>query len=238
MHHAARLLLFAVPFVTACPRAEADPAGDTSSSGGGGSSSDTSSDGADEGSSSSAGGDSEGGSSSSSSGDVPPQVCALQCESAVDCCVLSGSFGCEDAIGIYPNEFVCEANGTCSNHGCPDDAGCSIFDGGTTHFICVAMGSFGTCVTACETDADCEGVSPTSRCRGDDAGRGYCAEPPCTGDDACVGTGMRCLDERCQFHCVADDECGGNGRCEIETGTCVCDDAAGCGEGFACVPQA
>ncbi len=235
MHHVVRLALPIALFATACHRADAQPATDSSSTGAGGSSSGTHGDSGGESSSSSTGADGE----SSSSGDEPPaQVCALQCRSALDCCVLSGSFGCEDAIGIYPNEFVCEANGTCSNHGCPDDAGCSIFDAGGTHFICVELGAFGTCVTACDADADCLGVSPTSTCRGDDGGRRYCAEPACTSDDACVGTGMRCLEGRCEFHCGADDECSGNGRCDVATGACVCDDTSGCGEGFACVPQA
>lgn len=164
-------------------------------------------------------------------------MCALECTSAVDCCVLSGSFGCEDSIGIYPNEFVCGPSGTCSNRGCTSEEACSMFDGGTTHFICIDHPVFAQCMAACDDDDDCFLVSPVSACTGEDAtGRRYCRDPGCTSDDSCVGESERCIAGRCEFWCTDDTDCTDGGSCDVATGTCACTDDDACADGFACAP--
>lgn len=172
------------------------------------------------------------------SGGEGPMACGLRCTTALDCCVLSGSFGCEDAIGIYPNDFVCGPEGTCSNHGCATTEDCSMFDSADVHFVCVTRDVFSTCEASCTQEADCFLAGPMYACTGSDARVGsYCEPPQCTGDAECVVPGERCIDGDCERFCTADEHCAGNGSCDLATGECVCTSDTDCNDDWACAPS-
>ena len=141
----------------------------------------------------------EGGDGSGSTGGGPTAgVCAATCENADDCCPL-GALGCPS--GDYPNNWSCE-DGFCAFGGCSEDAECTdLLDPNSE---CHPISGIGTCFEPCREDGDCMMLLG--------------ADGTCTGmaDD---GT-MYC--EVAVDPCRTDDDCGGNGTCDVETGTCGC----------------
>lgn len=136
--------------------------------------------------------------------------CQATCTEAVDCCPK----GVPDCPGEPPfSNWECNA-GLCELGGCETDDHCMIIAGTTCHQV----GGFGACVPVCTVETEAEDclTDQGETCSGmTDDGMLYCVVdvPPCDGDD----------------------DCGGFGVCNLETGACECADMGQCPEGYDCV---
>jgi hypothetical protein len=126
---------------------------------------------------------------------------------AADCCPR----GIDECPGEWPWNYECTA-GICTNGGCTSDDDCEIIAG----TVCAAIDDFSVCVPLCDADDDCYR----------DFGE-TCSGVADDGQMFCIVEGGGCEN---------DEDCGGYGVCDLDTGSCVCDDASVCPEGFACAP--
>lgn len=126
--------------------------------------------------------------------------CAQSCNEDADCCPL-GSVLCPSED--YPDNWSCVDN-VCEFGGCQSDDDCqSVVSQDDT---CHEIGGVGTCFDPCAEDQDCaQGLTCTGVA---DDGAMYCtAEVP---------------------PCESDDDCGGFGVCDTDSGSCYCDSDANC----------
>jgi hypothetical protein len=135
------------------------------------------------------------GTDTTTGGEPTTGVCVASCAGAADCCPL-GAIGCpgED----YPNNWEC-IEGACQLGGCMANADCSDLPIPSDQ-ECLPVAGVGACVDVCENNTDCL-FGTTCSGKADD-GTMYCAAPV--------------------EPCESDDDCGGAGVCDLDTGTCGC----------------
>lgn len=142
------------------------------------------------------------GETSTSTGGGGGGVCQLGCAEAVDCCPM----GAMDCPGDYPNDWSC-TDGVCEFGGCTADEQCTV-GGALPDWKCLKGEVADFCGLPCEDDAPCEAFTLT--CVGAAAdGTKFCST------DAPAG-------------CTKDEECGGFGVCNVDTGACECSDDGEC----------
>jgi hypothetical protein len=126
---------------------------------------------------------------------------------AADCC----PDGVDDCPGEFPWNVECQ-DGLCAYGGCVDDDDCAIITGTT----CEPAFGAAWCVELCDADDDCL-VDFGETCSGltDD------------GETFCMFEGGGC---------VTDEDCGGFGVCDADSGSCICADDGQCPRGYACAP--
>lgn len=163
---------------------------------------------------------------------IPGGVCVPRCETPVDCCGADPS--CPGMLGEYPYDYGC-ANGFCTFGGCESDDECT-FGGVLEGYVCVEIDGLAGCWPSCTSDEGCadQGLSGWV-C---DPELGVCALPSCASDAECTdGTVCRGNPGMCVYPCEqGQDICAGFGRCDPDTGQCVCDHDDDCMDGYGCTP--
>jgi hypothetical protein len=131
--------------------------------------------------------------------------CAASCRADEDCCPL-GAINCPG--DNYPDNYFCSDQGVCEFGGCSNDDDCNT-GGPLTNQECHAIEGLPTCFEPCATDSDCI-LQPGTTCSGlSDDGVSYCAPEAAPG-------------------CRNDDDCAGNGICDVDTGECYCQQDSNC----------
>lgn len=135
-------------------------------------------------------------------------TCAPECEIAADCCQP----GMLDCPGAYPNDWSCDG-GFCAFGGCGGDADCT-YGGALADWECHPVLGVRSCVLPCTADPDCAAFGLSCAEEGTDDGVRFCVSAAAD----CDVSG-----------------CGGFGRCDADSGFCVCDSSDDCqAPGYGC----
>ncbi len=132
-----------------------------------------------------------------------PKHCVKTCTTPADCCAM----GEEKCPGAYPHNHTCEG-GLCGKPQCAKDEDCN-FGGFLENFKCLTVGGEKICRQGCDADDECDASTQMTCSGADDAGTKYCVAS--VSED-----------------CTTDAQCLGLGKCNLDTNTCECADAADC----------